>query len=154
MPCQRDLGRIQRGSRFCGCCGKDCREPAAAPRDCTAGRNHRSKDTLFPAQSPGSTKESLRSCLAGKAEAGCLEPGQRAGAGGLQRAAQIRKTHSSASPGSRAVYTLSSHFVCCRCFRCCTCIPGLQGSAEVEGKGGWKNNVMNVALDSTTASYW
>lgn len=26
--------------------------------------------------------------------------------------------------------------VCCRFFRCCSCIPHLQGSAEIEGKGG------------------
>lgn len=60
-------------------------------RDSTGGRNRSSWGKLFPAQpcchSPGITKEPLRSCLAGKAEAACLVPGKRAGAGGFQRAA-------------------------------------------------------------------
>lgn len=122
---QRDLGRTQPLSRFCGCCGKGLAplflilQTAGSQQQLPGskgGRNQSGGDKLFPAQpccqSPGDTKEPFRSCLAGKAETGCLVPGERAGAGGLQKAAQSRKTHGSASAGSRAVYTLSSHLGC------------------------------------------
>lgn len=101
---------------------------------------------MIPCQSPGSSKEPPRSCLAGKSEDDCLVPGKEQGLVGFKGLLRVGE-HT--SEGSRAVYTLSSHFGCLLQVLCL-----YLRSAEAEEKGDFKNYIMNVPLDNTTAGYW
>lgn len=96
-------------------CPAGCREPAAAPGD-TGGTDHSPGDKLFPqgqiipAQSPGSTEEPLRGCLAGKAEAPALYLGREQGLVGSE--GLLRVGEHTAEDLEQFTPCVNTHFGC------------------------------------------
>lgn len=148
---------MQPVSRFCGCCGKGLAPLGSILQTAgSQGRHRREKSEQqgqiipCPALLPVTWGHLRATQLFGWKS--CLVPGRRAGAGGLQKAAQSRETQ--LSLGSRALYTLSSHFSCL--LQVLYLYPRSSGICWDRGKMKLKKWYHDTCLWTTqrTASYW
>lgn len=125
-------------------CPTDCREPAAARTDSgiaregeigVAGANYSRPSPA--ATHLGSPRNHSGVVWLEKQRLPALYLGREQGLAGFKGLLRVGK-HTAQPRQDLEQFTPCPHTwaVCCRCFRCCTCILDLQGSAEVEGEGG------------------